>query len=177
MAMTSHRLLSRRDYLTQACVMCASAMGASSVMSQTQKEELPTVGSRLVLPEITLLNGEVLKPEQTQGKLVVIYWWASWCPFCALQSPEIQKLHAQYQSKGLFVLGLSIDKEAQLAKSYLQKKNYTFASTWASPQVLQKIKKPNGLPVTLVYGRDSKLLQAEKGQMFAEDISAISSWL
>ncbi|NBT68103.1 MAG: hypothetical protein EBT78_10130, partial [Betaproteobacteria bacterium] len=82
-----------------------------------------------------------------------------------------------YQSKGLFVLGLSIDKEAQLAKSYLQKKNYTFASTWASPQVLQKIKKPNGLPVTLVYGRDGKLLQAEKGQMFAEDISAISSWL
>ena len=83
----------------------------------------------------------------------------------------------QYQSKGLFVLGLSIDKEAQLAKSYLQKKNYTFASTWASPQVLQKIKKPNGLPVTLVYGRDGKLLQAEKGQMFAEDITAISSWL
>ena len=41
--MTSHRLLSRRDYLTQACVMCASAMGASSVMSQIQKEELPVL--------------------------------------------------------------------------------------------------------------------------------------
>ncbi|MSQ57866.1 MAG: TlpA family protein disulfide reductase [Limnohabitans sp.] len=133
MAMTPPRLFNRRDYLTHVSVMCPSAIGASSVIAQTKKEELPEMDSRLALPELTLLNGEVLKPEQTQGKLVVMYWWASWCPFCTLQSPEIRKLHAQYQSKGLFVLGLSIDKEAQLAKSYLQKKNYRFASDWASP--------------------------------------------
>jgi len=118
---------------------------------------LPELGAPIRLPELSLL--------------------ASTCPFCAQQSPEMQKLWVANQGKGLRMLALSVDKTPDAADAYLKKKGYTFPSGWVTPQVHQVFPKPKGLPVTLVIGRDGKLLQAEKGQMFAEDVAQLASWL
>lgn len=42
---------------------------------------LPPLGSTLAAPTLTLLDGSVWGPEQSRGKVLVLYWWASWCPF------------------------------------------------------------------------------------------------
>ena len=54
-------------------------------------------------------------------------------------------------------------------------KGYSFPAAWASPQWRKAFPKPRGLPITLLRGRDGKLLLAEKGQMFAEDVEAIAA--
>lgn len=144
---------------------------------ETVAPPLPVVGADLPLPELRLLDGSVFGPAQAQGKITLIYWWASTCPFCALQSPEMQKLWLAHKDRGLQMLALSVDRTPQAALAYLQKKGYSFPSGWVTPAVHRVLPKPRGLPVTLVRGRDGKVLQAERGQMFAEDVELLGRWL
>ncbi len=138
---------------------------------------LPSTGTRLSVPDLSLLEGGVFKPAQANGQVLVIYWWASTCPFCALQSPEMQKLWLAHKSRGLQMLTLSIDRTPQDAVAYLQKKGYTFPSAWVTPEVQRVLPKPRGLPITLVRGRADQVLQAERGQMFPEDVEQLARWL
>ncbi len=92
----------------------------SLVFSQNNSSDL---GSPIPWSLVKLLNDEVLKSSQLKGQVLVTYFWASWCPFCAQQSPEIEKLFVKHLGKGLYVLGVSVDKDLSAAKIHLQKKS------------------------------------------------------
>lgn len=177
--------LTRRHFLTSASVItgatawghAGSLLAQSAPASEVKAPPLPETGSLLALPEIPLLSGTVFRPAQAEGKILVLYWWASTCPFCTLQSPEMQKLWNQHQSRGLQLLTLSVDKKPQDAQAYLQKKGYTFPAGFVTPEIQRLLPKPRGLPVTLVRGRDGRILQAEKGQMFPEEVEQLARWL
>ena len=146
----------------------------SLVFSQNNSTD---IGSVIQWSQVKLLNDEALNSSQLKGQVLVTYFWASWCPFCAQQTPEIEKLSVKYQSKGLFVLGVSVDKDLSAAKAHFQKHRYSFSSTWLDPQLKSELKKPTGVPVVMVYDKSGLLVQYEKGQMFAEDVQALSRWI
>ncbi len=154
------------------------APAPSSATAERQAGPLPAAGSPLALPEVLLLDGSVFRPTQAEGRVLVVYWWASTCPFCALQSPEMQKLWDAERRKpqGLQFLTLSIDRKPEDALAYLHKKGYTFPAGFVTPQVHRALPKPKGLPITVVRGRDGRVLQAEKGQLFPEDVELLGRW-
>jgi thiol-disulfide isomerase/thioredoxin len=162
----------RRDVLAYSL-----GLGSTAVFAQGKAQSLPAVGQSIALPEAALLGGGAFKPAQAQGKITVVYWWASWCPFCAIQSPHIEALWKAHQARGLQVLALSIDKTEQAAKDYLAKKNYSFPAAMFTPAMGQVLAKPKGLPVVIVRGKDGKVLHAESGEMFPEDIEKIGQWI
>lgn len=127
--------------------------------------------------QLKLINGDTTKPEQLKGQVLITYFWASWCPFCAEQTPEIEKLFVRFQGKGLNVLGVSVDRDLQAAKAYLQKHRYSFPSAWIDPTEKSELKKPTSVPLVLVYNKSGQMVQQEKGQMFAEDVRALSRWI
>lgn len=137
----------------------------------------PAIGSRLALPDLTLLDGSRLRAADLAGQVVVLYWWASWCPFCAVQSPLIEQLQRAQRARGLRVVGLSIDQKAEEARSHLASKGYSFSSAWVSPDLARSLPKPKGLPVTVVIGRDGRIVMSEAGQLFPEDIEGIAQFL
>lgn len=156
----------------------AALLGSLPTGARAQRAApMPQVGAALPLVEVPLLEGGRFTPAQAEGKVLVLYWWASWCPFCAQQSPEMQRLFDTAGPRGLLVLGLSVDKTPEEALAHLRKKGYSFPSGWLSPEVARALPKPDGLPVTVVRGRDGKVAQAEKGQLFPEDVAALARWL
>ena len=137
---------------------------------------LPPLGSTLAAPTLTLLDGSVWGPEQSRGKVLVLYWWASWCPFCAEQSPHIDALWRAHRSQGLELLALSIDKQPAAASAHLKAKGYGFPAAMAT-QVAAVWPKPRGLPVVVVRGRDGKVVFAESGSLFPEDVQGLKNFL
>lgn len=150
------------------------ASPATDAAQESKAPPLPALGTPLALPEVALFDGSVFRPAQTEGKVTVIYWWASTCPFCALQSPEMQKLWNAHRQRGMQLLTLSIDKKPEAAVAYLKKKGYTFPAGWVTPEIRRNFPKPKGLPITLVRGRDGRIVQAERGQMFPEDVEQLA---
>ena len=143
---------------------------------------LPKVGSALPLPAVTLLEGRRWTPAEAEGKVLVVYWWASWCPFCAVQSPHIEALWRAQRAQGLEVLALSIDKQAAAAVNYMKAKGYSFPAGMLTPEVARLLPKPAGLPVVVVLklaanGRDGQVVFAESGEMFPEDVEGLKKYL
>ncbi|MBL8347772.1 MAG: TlpA family protein disulfide reductase [Rubrivivax sp.] len=139
---------------------------------------LPAPGTLISMPAVELLDGQRFEPAMAEGRVLLLYWWASWCPFCALTSPHVDKLwQAQRQrspGQGLAMLTFSIDKKPDEARAYLQRRGYAWPAAWVSPALHRALPKPKGLPVTLVRGRDGRILQAEAGQLFPEDVEALA---
>ena len=161
--------LSRRTWLagvllgSSGLAHAQSANPADSVAAREAKAPaLPEVGSTVQVPRLTLLSGQALDPGASAAKVTVVYWWASTCPFCAQQSPEMQKLWSQLHSKGLQMLTLSVDKTPHEATAYLAKKGYTFPAAWVSPELHKQFPKPRGLPITLVRTVTAKCSRPKK---------------
>lgn len=148
----------------------AQTQTPSEAALEAMAPAMPKLGDVLKVPSIRLLTGQDFQHERQP---LLLYWWSSTCPFCALQSPSMQALWHAQKSRGLRMLALSIDKKPEDAQAYLQKRGYSFPTAWASPEWRKQFPKPKGLPITLLMDNQHKVLLAEKGQMFAEDVEAI----
>jgi thiol-disulfide isomerase/thioredoxin len=167
--------MKRRTLIQSAGAAALSAWGGARA---AEDASLPAIGTPLALPDVPLLDGGMFRAAQAQGQVVVVYWWASWCPFCALQSPHMQKLWDAQRSRGLRMLGLSIDRRIEDARKYMGQRGYTFPTGFNTPEIEAVLPKPpKALPVTYVRGRDGRLVMAEKGQLFPEDIEQIARFL
>lgn len=175
-----------RRRLIAAFALAAPMLGhAQSALGDAATQEakappLPAIGSPLALPAIERLDGIRFEPRDAGGRVLLLYWWASWCPFCAETTPHIEALWRAQRDKrglGLQMLALSIDAQPQAARDYLARRGYTLPAAWVTPAVRRALPKPRGLPVTLVRGRDGRVLQAEAGQLFPEDVLALARHL
>ena len=69
---------------------------------------------------ITADNGRTVSLPNFGGKLLVLNFWASWCGPCVEETPSLSKLAQDYASKGVVVLGISVDKDPQAYQKFLQ---------------------------------------------------------
>ena len=168
-----------RRYLLQSSAVALVA----PAWAQGSESALPKLGSVLQLPDVKLLDGEVWTPQKQAGRTLVVYWWASWCPFCAVQSPHIEALWQTQKGNGLQVLALSIDKQESAATAYIKSKGYSFPAGMVTPEVAKMLPKPKGLPVVVVLkmdkkkGSEGKVVFAEGGEMFPEDIEGLKKYI
>lgn len=175
--------LRRRLIGLTALALPAWASGQSSSIAEAADAEakapaLPAVGTPLALPPvIERLDGSRFAAHEADGQVLILYWWASWCPFCAETTPHVEALWRAQRSRGLQMLALSIDAQPQPARDYLARRGYTLPAAWVTPALRRTLPKPRGLPVTLVRGRDGRVLQAEAGQLFPEDVQALARHL
>lgn len=181
----------RRTHFKAFVAGIVAAMIAPAVRGQSMTQEvaslgpthnnaasLPSVGSAFGLPaSIALVNGEELRARDLQGKLLVLEYWATWCPFCARQMPHLQELYRKCRGQGLVVLGLSVDRESTGVPAYIKKHGMSFPVAWVSAELSRQLPKPAGLPVTIVIGRDGRVKMAEAGEMFPEDIAGVAKFL
>ena len=135
------------------------------------------VGDAVTLPATSLIDGTILKPEHWKGKVLIVERFATWCPFCKVQNPKLDKLLRANQSKGLEVLALSIDKNVAEVPKYMQQHGYSFNAAMMTPEWQRVLGDIKGLPVIWVIGRDGKVKQVEAGELLDEDVAELARWL
>jgi thiol-disulfide isomerase/thioredoxin len=93
---------------------------AEAARARLAKAEL--LGKPLDL-HFTATDGSAIDLAQLRGKVVLIDFWASWCPDCIRELPEIKKLDQSYRASGLVVIGISLDRDREAMASFLVKKS------------------------------------------------------
>ena len=77
------------------------------------------VGRPLVVAGQTL-TGQAFKSDKWKGKVVLVDFWATWCPPCREELPKIAKLYADYHDKGLEIIGVSSDQDRRELAAFLK---------------------------------------------------------
>jgi cytochrome c biogenesis protein CcmG/thiol:disulfide interchange protein DsbE len=104
------------------------------------------------------LAGQSISLKSLRGKVVLLDVWATWCPPCRAATPMLQSLHQKFGSKGLQVVGLSVDDESSVGHIPAFKKQFKVTYTLsANPQGNQKIGQAyNAQGIPSIYLIDQK---------------------
>jgi cytochrome c biogenesis protein CcmG/thiol:disulfide interchange protein DsbE len=65
------------------------------------------------------LEGKEVSLEENKGRIVVVDFWATWCPPCRMSIPELVEIQKKYKDKGVVVLGISVDLPEQVSRADL----------------------------------------------------------
>jgi thiol-disulfide isomerase/thioredoxin len=110
-------------------------------------------------PLTELSTGEI-NFSQSQGKVTVVNFWATWCPPCVAEMPSFQKLYNDYGSKVDFYFVTS--EEPEKVQSFLDKNDYslpTYLQSYEAPQQMQS----RALPTTYVLSKEGDIIINETG--------------
>ncbi len=113
--------------------------------------------------ELRAVSGAPIKLSDYSGKVLVLNLWATWCGPCRKEIPELVKLHKEFRSKGLEVVGLSTenpDASADGVRRFVREFNITYRVGWAPPEVsLTLMQDRNAIPQSFVISRDGRILK------------------
>lgn len=72
------------------------------------------------------LDGKTLRLADLRGKIVIMDFWATWCGPCIKEIPNIKKLYEKYKSKGLEIIGISLDTDRKALEDYIEKEKLLY---------------------------------------------------
>ncbi|MEK9813008.1 MAG: TlpA disulfide reductase family protein, partial [Bordetella sp.] len=104
------------------------------------------VGKPVQLPKLELLNGRPWRLDDHRGKVVILEFWHSRCPFCMKQNPLLDAFFKEHESKGLEVVTVTIDKKKADAEKYMKDHGYRFGAGLADATWHAIYKSRKGLP-------------------------------
>ena len=114
-----------------------------------------------------------------RGKVVVANFWATWCVPCKLEIPDLNRLHAQYASRGVVILGFNVDEPAETVRRYLVDTpiRYPVLLTAGHKSALEAFGVDEGLPTTVFIKRDGSICRRRigltRGEVFEGVIQAL----
>ena len=121
-------------------------------------EKLASEDQRRASAEFTLhdLTGKEWKLSDLRGKVVLVNFWATWCPPCRKEMPDLDALYAQFHKKGLVVLAIS-DEEISKVEPFIKDHAVKYPILLDPGRSVNKLFAVEGIPKSFVYGRDGKL--------------------
>ncbi|GAB4483784.1 MAG: TlpA disulfide reductase family protein [Thermodesulfovibrionales bacterium] len=147
-----------KPLLAVAGVAIAAALyGAYFYMNRTPFEQLkPAVGD--TAPEISLadLSGRMVRLADLRGKVVLVNFWAGWCPPCKTELAEFQKVADRYESRGFAVVAVSIN---EVTPDIVRSLKISFPVINGSARVIKAYGDITNVPVSFLVGRDGKVVR------------------
>ena len=108
-------------------------------------------------------SGNPIKLSDYAGKVLIVNLWATWCGPCRLEIPELVKLHQEFQSQGLEIVGLSTenpDASAQEVRDFVKEFNMGYPVGWATQDVAATLMRGNGnIPQSFLVTRDGRIVK------------------
>ncbi len=103
------------------------------------------------------LNNRKWTLSELRGKIVLVNFWATWCPPCRTEMPNLDAIYNHYQNEGLLILSIT-DEDSFTVDSFLRGKNYHPPVLLDPGGVVHKEFHITGIPQTFVFDRDGKLV-------------------
>lgn len=114
----------------------------------------PTVGTAPPF-ELVTLEGETIRSEDLAGRVVVVNFWATWCPPCRIEIPALQSLWEERGEEGVVVLGISTDAgNGRAVADFLEERGVTYPVGMATSEIRRAFGGITALPTTFVIGPD-----------------------
>jgi cytochrome c biogenesis protein CcmG, thiol:disulfide interchange protein DsbE len=142
-------------------LLCAAAATALVVTCTPDVERYRPLRAGEPAPAFAapVLDGDTLRLAELRGQAVLLNIWATWCPPCRDEMPELQVLHDRYARRGLRVLGVSVDARGAEAavREFVRDHGITFTILHDPAESVARQFRTTGVPETFLIGPDGRL--------------------
>lgn len=122
--------------------------------------------NRVALPwQVTLTDGRALTSDALKGKVVLVNFWATWCPYCRKEKPVIDEFWRDYQNRGFEVVSISIDDPPEKIAAWMQDKDYAFMAAPTNASVADAFGSVQSVPTSFIVDAEGHIRHKIAGQV------------
>ena len=159
------RYIRHIPYLLVTALFCLVLMPACQSSADSQKA-----------PDFTLLNLEnkTVSLSDFKDKVVMINFFATYCPPCRMEIPDFVKLQDKYEKEGFTVIGITVDDNPTvLLPPFIQRLGINYPVLQATSRVLQDYRNVYALPRTFILDRKHHIIRDYTGMVSEEEIEPV----
>src|ERR1700693_2013146 len=146
-----------RKIIFRAAVSCALILAALFAYAVPQtKERAPRFNAKT-------MDGESVTNETTKGKVVLLEFWTTWCPYCFTEAPFVEKINQEYGDKGLLVLTINVGESKKTVKKYLDQHPRTTRIILTEDTNLAAMYQAVEYPIYVVIDKDGNIAATQRG--------------
>ncbi len=120
------------------------------------------------------VEGRTVSSEDFRGKVMVLDFWATWCPPCRAEIPGYVELQQKYGAEGLAVIGVSLDQEgAGVVKQFIASRKINYQIVMGDEQIADTFGGVEAIPTTFIIDRTGMIRFRKVGSMSAADFEAV----
>ena len=174
-----------KAYIALATILLL-AVSPSVAQAQSQQDEIAKTtivkkGDKAPDFTVEMVDGSKIQLSKLKGKVVLVNFWATWCPPCREELKHVQKdLIDRFKGKDFVFLPISRGEKKDVVEAFRKKMNYTFPMGLDPQQSIYKLYASNYIPRNFVVDKDGKVIYVSVGytpEEFAEMIKVIDGAL
>lgn len=124
------------------------------------------------------LKGGLIDLSHYKGKVLVINFFATWCPPCVKETPEIVELQRELGSNGVQVFGISVDDTKDVLAPFIKKNQINYPIAMYNPDLSPTFGDIEGIPTTFIINRQLQIVDRFTGYTNKSDFyNRIKKWL
>jgi thiol-disulfide isomerase/thioredoxin len=173
-------MLMKRRILAVALTMTFILLSANQLFAATEKpwyaSRLENIGFYVFDPPFTFqdfrvstMTGLTKARSSTKGKIVLLNFWATWCPPCRQEIPSIEKLGKEMKGTAFEIFAVSVGEDAATVKSFVAEQKITFPIYLDPKNTLSRTYASQGIPTTYILNKEGKFIA---GMIGAHDYSS-----
>jgi thiol-disulfide isomerase/thioredoxin len=143
--------------------LIANSIGLPSLVPSAQAVEAsPSITASAW--ELKDVEGKTVRSSDFAGKVVVLDFWATWCPPCRAEIPGFVELQKQYGDKGLVIVGVSLDQQGpEVVTPFMKQFSMNYPVVMGDAKIVQAFGGISGIPTTFVIDRSGKIVSGRVG--------------
>ena len=154
-------------YIFLAIGLLMAVMACKQTEQDTRGVGTPAIGERMQMASFklpSLTDKSIIDSKQLDGKVLLVTFFATWCPPCIQEIPSLVALQDSFKSKGFSVVAFSVD-EGELAplKKLIDKYGINYPVLLAEPFVTKSFGGVSGIPVTFLVNRKGQIVKKYLG--------------
>jgi thiol-disulfide isomerase/thioredoxin len=114
---------------------------------------------------VALPDGQLLTSDELKGKVVLVNFWATWCPYCRKEKPAIDSFWQDYRDKGFEVISISIDDSPEKIAAWMQDKGYAFMAAPTNVSVAAAFGHVASVPTSFIVDAEGRIRHKIAGQV------------
>lgn len=158
-----------------ALLTVGALLAASALLTACADVPPPSgaVGSQAPDYAAPTLDGDTISLAELRGNAVLLNVWATWCPPCRREMPDLQALHEEFGGAGLRVVGVSIDAAGadEMVREFLEDYGITYTILRDPADRITSLFPAPGVPNTILIDAEGKVAWRRLGEVTADDPS------
>ena len=141
-------------------------------VSSEAKQAFQTANVRILEQRINpidftlpLLNGETVSLSDYKGKVVILNFWATWCPPCRAEMPSMETLYQRFKAQGLEILAVDIGEDNATVQRFINNNRYTFPVLMDTNKRVSTLYGIEAIPTSYIIDREGKIIAKITGSI------------